>query len=165
MEYILKNAENPRIHTFLATSDIHMKYKLKMSREQVTELAVLSVRHAAKYTPNVEFSAEDASRSDLDFVCQVFEAAINAGATTLNFPDTTGYAIPDEFGKQIAYLIDNIPSIDKAILSVHCHNDLGLAVANSLAAVRAGARQVECTMNGIGERAGNTAMEEVVMAV
>jgi len=161
----LKKGDNPRIHTFLATSDIHLKHKLKMSREQVLELAVASVRHASKYTSNVEFSAEDASRSDLDFVCEVFEAVIRAGATTLNFPDTTGYAMPDEFGASIAYLIKNIPSIDKAVLSVHCHNDLGLATANSLAAVMVGARQVECTVNGIGERAGNTAMEEIVMAI
>ncbi|MBU0729579.1 MAG: 2-isopropylmalate synthase [Proteobacteria bacterium] len=161
----LKNGENPRIHTFLATSEIHMKHKLRMNRDQVLELAVASVQHAAKYTSNIEFSAEDASRSDLDFVCKVFEAVIQAGATTLNYPDTTGYALPDEYGRQIEYLINNIPSIEKAILSVHCHNDLGLAVANSLAAVNAGARQVECTINGIGERAGNTAMEEVVMAI
>lgn len=161
----LKKGENPRIHTFLATSDIHLKYKLKMDRHQVLDLAVSSVKHAAKYTSNVEFSAEDASRSDLDFVCKVFEAVIDAGATTLNFPDTTGYALPDEFASQIAYLMNNIPNIDKAVLSVHCHNDLGLAVANSLAAINAGVRQVESTINGIGERAGNTAMEELVMAV
>lgn len=161
----LKNGENPRIHTFLATSDIHLKYKLKMNREQVLELAIASVKHAAKYTSNVEFSAEDASRSDLDFVCRVFEAVIKAGATTLNFPDTTGYAIPDEFGAQIRYLMENIANIDQAVLSVHCHNDLGLAVANSLAAIQAGVRQVESTINGIGERAGNTAMEEFVMAL
>jgi len=161
----LKNGENPRIHTFLATSDIHLKYKLKLTREQVLELAVASVKHARQYTSNVEFSAEDASRSDLDFVCQVFTAVIEAGATILNFPDTTGYALPDEFGAQIRYLRENIPNIDQAILSVHCHNDLGLAVANSLAAVKNGARQVECTVNGLGERAGNTAMEELVMAI
>jgi len=161
----LKEGENPRIHTFLATSDIHMQYKLKMDRDQVLALAVESVKYAVKYTPNVEFSAEDASRSDLDFVCMVFEAVIKAGATTLNFPDTTGYALPDEFGAKIAYLVKNIPNIDKAVLSIHCHNDLGLAVANSLAAVKNGARQVECTINGLGERAGNTAMEEVVMAI
>jgi len=161
----LKNGENPRIHTFLATSEIHMKHKLRLSREQVLELAVASVRHAAKYTGNIEFSAEDASRSDLDFVCQVFRAVIDAGATTLNFPDTTGYALPDEFGAKIRYLIENIPNIDKAVISVHCHNDLGLAVANSLAAISNGARQVECTVNGLGERAGNTAMEEVVMTL
>ncbi len=161
----LKNGDNPRIHTFLATSDIHLKHKLRMDRNQVLGLAVESVRYAASLTPNVEFSAEDASRSDLDFVCKVFTAVIAAGATTLNFPDTTGYALPDEFGRQIAYLMANIPNIDQAVLSVHCHNDLGLAVANSLAAVNAGARQVECTVNGLGERAGNTAMEELVMAI
>ena len=161
----LKNGENPRIHTFLATSDIHMRHKLKMDREQVLELAIASVKHAARYTSNVEFSAEDASRSDLDFVCQVFGAVIEAGATTLNFPDTTGYALPDEFARKIRYLIENIPDIHKAVLSVHCHNDLGLAVANSLAAINNGARQVECTINGLGERAGNTAMEEIVMAI
>mgnify|MGYP001458538206 CR=1 FL=1 len=161
----LKGGENPRIHTFLATSDIHLKHKLRMNREQMLELAVASVKYAASYTGNVEFSAEDASRSDLDFVCQVFAAVIDAGATTLNFPDTTGYALPDEFGRRIAYLIANIKNIHKAVLSVHCHNDLGLAVANSLAAVNNGARQVECTINGLGERAGNTAMEEVVMAI
>lgn len=161
----LKGGENPRIHTFLATSDIHMKHKLKMDREQVLALAIDSVKYAAKYTSNVEFSAEDASRSDLDFVCQVFEAVINAGATALNFPDTTGYAMPDEFGAKIAYLFEKIPNIHKAVLSVHCHNDLGLAVANSLAAIDNGVRQVECTINGLGERAGNTAMEELVMAI
>jgi 2-isopropylmalate synthase len=136
-----------------------------MDREQVLALAIDSVKYAAQYTSNVEFSAEDASRSDLDFVCQVFEAVIKAGATTLNFPDTTGYALPDEFGAKISYLIANIANIDKAALSVHCHNDLGLAVANSLAAITNGARQVECTINGLGERAGNTAMEEIVMAI
>ncbi|MDF1615367.1 2-isopropylmalate synthase [Desulfurivibrio dismutans] len=159
----LKRGEHPRIHTFLATSEIHMQHKLRMSREQVLELAVASVKHAARYTGNVEFSAEDASRSDLDFVCRVFEAVIEAGATTLNFPDTTGYALPGEYGAQIRYLMENIKNIDKAIISVHCHNDLGLAVANSLAAINNGARQVECTINGLGERAGNTAMEELVM--
>lgn len=161
----LKNAENPRIHTFLATSDIHLKHKLKMNRDQVLELAVASVRHAARYTSNIEFSAEDASRSDLDFVCQVFGAVIAAGATTLNFPDTTGYALPEEFGAKIRYLIEHVPNIHKAVLSVHCHNDLGLAVANSLTAIQNGARQVESTINGLGERAGNTAMEELVMAI
>lgn len=161
----LKNGENPRIHTFLATSDIHLQHKLRMDREQMLALAVESVKYAAGFTSNVEFSAEDASRSDLDFVCRVFEAVIKAGATTLNFPDTTGYALPDEFGWKVKYLMDHIPNIDKAILSVHCHNDLGLAVANSLAAINNGARQVECTINGLGERAGNTAMEELVMAI
>ena len=161
----LKNGENPRIHIFLATSDIHLKHKLRMNRDQVLELAIASVKHAAKYTSNIEFSAEDATRSDLDFVCKVFEAVIEAGATTLNFPDTTGYALPDEFGAQVKYLIKNVPNIHKAVLSVHCHNDLGLAVANSLAAINNGARQVESTINGLGERAGNTAMEELVMAI
>ncbi len=161
----LKGGEAPRIHTFLATSDIHLRHKLRMSREQVLERAAAMVRYAARYTSNVEFSAEDASRSDLDFVCQVFEAVIQAGAAVLNFPDTTGYALPDEFGEKIRYLMEHVPSIDKVVLSVHCHNDLGLAVANSLAAIANGARQVECTVNGLGERAGNTAMEELVMAL
>ena len=161
----LKNGDNPRIHTFLATSDIHLKYKLKMDRDAMLELAVSSVKYAAKYTSNIEFSAEDATRSDLNFVCKVFSAVIDAGATTLNFPDTTGYAMPDEFGAQIAYLFANIPNIHKVVVAVHCHNDLGLAVANSLAAIKSGVRQVESTINGIGERAGNTAMEEVVMGI
>jgi len=161
----LKAGDNPRIHVFLATSDIHLKYKLKMSREEVLARAVDSVRHAAAYTSNVEFSAEDASRSDLDFVCRVFEAVIEAGATTLNFPDTTGYILPEEYGSQIRYLMENVANIDRAVLSVHCHNDLGLAVANSLAAINNGVRQVECTINGLGERAGNTAMEELAMAI
>jgi 2-isopropylmalate synthase len=161
----LKNGENPRIHTFLATSSIHMQHKLRMTREQVLARAVASVKHAARYTSNVEFSAEDASRSDLDFVCQVFAAVIEAGATTLNYPDTTGYALPDELGEKIRYIMERVPNIHRAVLSVHCHNDLGLAVANSLAAINNGARQVECTINGLGERAGNTAMEELVMAI
>jgi 2-isopropylmalate synthase len=161
----LKGGDNPRIHVFLATSDIHMKHKLNMSREEVLARAVEFVKYAASFTSNVEFSAEDATRSDLDFVCQVFEAVIKAGATTLNYPDTTGYILPDEHGAQIRYLMENIPSIDKAVLSVHHHNDLGLGVANSLAAINNGARQVECTINGLGERAGNTAMEELVMAI
>jgi 2-isopropylmalate synthase len=161
----VKDGDNPRLHLFLATSDIHLKHKLKMSREQVLALATESVKHAASYTTNVEFSAEDASRSDLDFVRRVFEAVIGAGATTLNFPDTTGYILPEEHGAQIRYLMKNIADIDRAVLSVHCHNDLGLAVANSLAAINNGARQVECTINGLGERAGNTAMEELVMAI
>ncbi|MEJ2033014.1 MAG: 2-isopropylmalate synthase [Deltaproteobacteria bacterium] len=161
----LKGGENPRIHTFLATSDIHLQHKLRMTREQVLERATAMVRLAAGYTSNVEFSAEDASRSDLDFVCQVFEAVIAAGATTVNFPDTTGYALPDEFGEKIRYLVERVSNIQRAVLSVHCHNDLGLAVANSLAAVHNGARQVECTVNGLGERAGNTALEELVMTI
>lgn len=161
----LKNGENPRIHTFLATSPIHMRHKLRKTPDQVLEQAVAAVAYAARYTSNVEFSAEDASRSELAFVAKVFAAVIEAGATTLNFPDTTGYALPTEYAAMIAYLFEHVPTIHKAVVSVHCHNDLGLAVANSLAAISAGARQVECTVNGLGERAGNTAMEEVVMAV
>ena len=161
----LKAARRPRIHTFLATSDIHLKYKLKKSREEVLEMATEAVRYARRFVDNVEFSAEDASRSDLDFVCRVFASVIQAGATVLNFPDTVGYAIPDEFGKKIKYVMENTPGIENAMLSVHCHNDLGLAVANSLAAITNGARQVEVTINGIGERAGNTALEELVMSI
>ncbi len=161
----IKEGESPRIHTFLATSDIHLKYKLRKDRDQVLDMAREAVAYAAGYTPNVEFSAEDASRSDLDFLCRVFEAVIDAGATTVNFPDTVGYAIPWDFGRMIAYVMEHTPNIHKAVLSVHCHNDLGLATANVLSAVDNGARQVECTINGIGERAGNTAMEEVVMAL
>ena len=161
----IKAGENPRIHTFIATSDIHLKYKLKKTRTQVLDMAREAVKYAAKYTGNIEFSAEDASRSDLDFVCKVFEVAIDAGATTVNFPDTVGYAIPWDFGRMIRYIKEHVPNIHKAILSVHCHNDLGLATANVLAAIEQGARQVECTINGIGERAGNSALEEVVMAI
>ncbi|RLA87958.1 MAG: 2-isopropylmalate synthase [Deltaproteobacteria bacterium] len=161
----VKEAEKPRIHTFISTSDIHLKYQMRKTREEVLEAAVAAVRYAKRYTPNVEFSAMDASRSDLDYVAQVFTAVIDAGATTVNFPDTVGYAIPHEFGARIKYLMEKIPNIDRAVLSVHCHNDLGLAVANSLAAIMNGARQVESTINGIGERAGNTSLEEVVMAL
>ncbi|MEK6775841.1 MAG: 2-isopropylmalate synthase [bacterium] len=161
----VKEAEHPRIHTFIATSDLHLQFKLKMSREQVLERAVWAVRHARKHTEDVEFSAEDAARSDVDFLCRVVEAVIEAGATTVNIPDTVGYAIPEEFGRLIARILEKVSHIDRAVISVHCHNDLGLAVSNSLAAVRNGARQVECTINGIGERAGNAAMEEVVMAI
>ncbi len=161
----VKAAAKPRIHTFIATSEIHMKYKLQLSREEVLAKAVRGVRHAKQYTDDVEFSPEDAFRSDLDFVCQVVGAAIDAGATTINIPDTVGYATPEEFGRFIAAIRRKVPNIDRAILSVHCHNDLGLAVANSLAAVANGAQQVECAVNGIGERAGNTALEEVVMAL
>jgi 2-isopropylmalate synthase len=157
--------ERGRIHTFIATSDIHMKHKLKMSEDQVVENAVKAVKRAAGYTPNVEFSAEDAVRTRLPFLARVVEAVINAGATTVNIPDTVGYTIPSEYFNIIKYLKDNVPNIEKAVLSVHCHNDLGLAVANSLAAVQAGAGQVECTINGIGERAGNCSLEEVVMAL
>ena len=161
----VKEATNPRIHTFISTSDIHLKYQMKKSREEVLEMAVAAVKHAARYTANVEFSAMDASRSDLDYVARVFSAVIEAGARTLNFPDTVGYAIPHEFGAKIKYLVEHIPNIHKAVLSVHCHNDLGLAVANTLAAVMNGVRQVEVTINGIGERAGNASLEEVVMAL
>ncbi len=161
----VKDAAFPRIHTFIATSELHMKYKLKMDPDQVLKQAVEAVKLAKSYTDNVEFSAEDGSRSDPDFMCKVFAAVIEAGATTLNLPDTVGYAIPEEFGKLVEYVMKNTPGIDQAVLSVHCHNDLGLATSNTLAAVKAGARQVEVTINGIGERAGNTSMEEVVMAL
>jgi len=157
--------ERGRIHTFIATSDIHMERKLQMSPEKVLETAVKAVKHAAGYTPNVEFSCEDAVRTRLPFLAQMVEAVIDAGATTVNIPDTVGYAIPFEFFNIIKYLKENVPNIEKAVLSVHCHNDLGLAVANSLAAIQAGAGQVECTINGIGERAGNCSLEEVVMAL
>ena len=158
-------AKHPRIQTFIATSDIHLKYKLKMSREQVLQNAVEAVKYAKSLTDDVEFSAEDGSRSDRDFLCRVFEAAIEAGATTVNLPDTVGYAIPEEFADMVKYITAHVPNIGKAVLSVHCHNDLGLATANTLAAVHAGARQAEVTINGIGERAGNTSLEEVVMAL
>jgi len=155
--------EKGRIHTFIATSDIHMKYKLKMEPERVLEAAVKAVKRAAGYTPNVEFSCEDAVRTRLPFLAQVVEAVIAAGATTVNIPDTVGYTIPFEYFNIIKYLKDNVPNIDKATISVHCHNDLGLSVANSIAAVQAGAGQVECTINGIGERAGNCSLEEFSM--
>jgi len=161
----IKPAKRGRIHTFLATSDIHLQFKLKKTREEVLDMAVHAVKHARQYTDDVEFSAEDATRSDMDFLCRVVEAVIDAGATTVNIPDTVGYAIPEEYGERIKGLVDRVPNIDKAVISVHCHNDLGLAVANSLAAVYNGAGQVECTINGIGERAGNAAMEEVAMAL
>ena len=161
----IKDAANPRIHTFIATSDIHMKHKLKMNREEVIRTAVESVRYAKGFTDNVEFSAEDASRSDRDFLCRVLEAAIDAGATTVNIPDTVGYALPDEFGELIAYIRDHTSNINKAIISVHCHNDLGLATANTMAGLISGARQVEVTINGIGERAGNTSLEEIAMSI
>ncbi len=161
----VKNAANPRIHTFIATSDIHLKHKLRMTREQVIETAAEAVRYAKSFTANVEFSAEDGSRSDWDFLCRVYEAAIDAGATTVNLPDTVGYAMPDEFGQLVAYLREHIANIDKAVISTHCHNDLGLATANTLAGIKAGARQAEVTINGIGERAGNTSLEEVVMSL
>ncbi|HHX51642.1 MAG TPA: 2-isopropylmalate synthase [Clostridia bacterium] len=158
-------AERPRIHTFIATSEIHMKYKLRMSREEVLEAVIQGVKQARGYTDDVEFSTEDGSRTELDFICQVVEAAIDAGASVINIPDTVGYSTPEEFGGFIASIRNRVPNIDRAIISVHCHNDLGMAVANSLAAVQNGAQQVECAVNGIGERAGNTALEEVVMAL
>ena len=161
----LKDANSARIHTFIATSPIHMKMKLRMEPEQVLEQAVRAVKKARQFTDNVEFSPEDAGRSELDFLCRVLEAVIEAGATTLNIPDTVGYNIPDQFGRLIHDLRERIPNSDKAVFSVHCHNDLGLAVANSLSAVMNGARQVECTINGLGERAGNASLEEIVMAV
>ncbi len=161
----LQKAVDPRIHTFIATSPIHMKHKLGMSPDQVLEVAVAAVRHAKKYTSNVEWSAEDSGRTEIDFLCRIVEAVIVAGASTVNIPDTVGYTLPHEFGARIHELMSRVPNIDKTIISVHCHNDLGLAVANSLAAVNNGARQVECTINGLGERAGNAAMEEVAMAI
>ena len=161
----LKGAKSARIHTFIATSPIHMEKKLRMTPDQVVEQAIKAVTWARQYTDNIEFSPEDAGRSDPDFLCRVLEAVIKAGATTLNIPDTVGYNLPHQFGALIKSLRERIPNSDKVIFSVHCHNDLGLAVANSLSAVLNGARQVECTINGLGERAGNASLEEVVMAV
>jgi 2-isopropylmalate synthase len=161
----LKHAKNPRIHTFISTSPVHMKHKLQMSPEDVMEAVAFSVSHARKYTDNVEWSPEDATRTDRDYLCAVVETAIKAGATTVNIPDTVGYTMPQEYVETITMLRNRVPNIDKAIISTHCHNDLGLAVANSLAGVQAGARQIECTINGIGERAGNAALEEIVMAL
>lgn len=161
----VKHADQPRIHTFIATSDIHLKHKLRMNREQVIEAAIAGVKRAKSYTSDVEFSAEDASRSDLDFLCRVVEAAINAGATTINIPDTVGYTTPDEYAEFIRSIINGTKGSENVIFSVHCHDDLGLAVSNSLAAVLAGARQVEGAINGIGERAGNASLEEVTMAL
>jgi len=161
----LKYAERGRIHTFIATSDIHLRHKLRKSREEVLEMTVAAVTRAREYTDDVEFSPEDAARSDIDYLCRVVEAAIKAGATTINVPDTVGYAVPEQIANIFKALIEKVPGADKAVFSCHCHNDLGLAVANSLAAVQAGAGQIECTINGIGERAGNTSLEEVVMAL
>jgi len=161
----LKGAVRPRIHTFISTSPLHMKYMLNMEPDAVHQATVDCVIHARNLCDDVEWSAQDASRSDHDFLCRCVEAAIKAGARTVNIPDTLGYALPEEFAALIAMLMNQVPNIDKAVVSVHCHNDLGLAVANSLAAVGAGARQVECTINGLGERAGNAAMEEIVMAL
>ncbi len=161
----IRDAADPRIHTFISSSDIHLKYQLRKSRQEVLKEAREAVTHARSFTKNVEFSPMDATRSDRDYLCEMVEAVIDCGATTVNIPDTVGYAIPDEFGALIALLFDRVKNIRQAVISVHCHNDLGLAVANSLAALRNGARQVECTINGIGERAGNAAMEELVMAL
>jgi 2-isopropylmalate synthase len=161
----VKGAKSPRVHTFIATSPIHMEKKLRMEPSQVIEQAVRAVQWAREYTNNVEFSPEDAGRSDIDFLCRILERVIAAGATTINVPDTVGYTLPEHFGGLIRQLRERIPNSGKAVWSVHCHNDLGLAVANSLAAVLNGARQVECTINGLGERAGNASLEEVVMAV
>lgn len=161
----IKNAKKPRIHTFIATSPIHMKYKLKMEPEEVIEAAVKAVTRAKSYVENVEFSAEDAFRSEIPFLCKIFEEVIKAGATTINIPDTVGYATPKEYGAFIKSIKEGVSNIDQTRISVHCHNDLGLAVANSLAAIENGAVQVECTVNGLGERAGNASLEELVMAL
>jgi 2-isopropylmalate synthase len=161
----IHSARSRRIHTFIATSPIHMEKKLRMTPDQVVEAAERAVRMAGEYTDDIEFSAEDAVRSDIDFLCRVFEAVIAAGARTINVPDTVGYSIPTVWGERMRTLIERVPNSDKVVWSTHCHNDLGMAVANSLSAVLAGARQVECTINGLGERAGNASLEEVVMAV
>jgi 2-isopropylmalate synthase len=161
----LKHAKRPRIHSFLSTSPLHMKYKLQMTPEQVHQAVIDSITHARNLCDDVEWSPEDGSRTEHDFLCRTVESAIKAGARTINIPDTVGYAVPDEFAALVGMLFERVPNIDKAIVSVHCHNDLGLAVANSLAAVGAGARQVECTINGLGERAGNCSLEEIVMAL
>jgi len=161
----VKYAENPRIHTFLASSDIHLKYKLQKTREEMLDQAVKAVKYARQFCPDVEFSAEDATRSDLDFLVQLVEAVIDAGAGVVNLPDTVGYSVPDEFGHFMKTIIERVPNSDKAIFSVHCHDDLGMAVANSLAGVFNGARQIECAVNGIGERAGNASLEEIIMAL
>ena len=161
----VKDAADPRIHIFLSASDIHMAHQLKKSREQVHEMAIVAITHARKYTSNIEFSPMDSTRADPDFIYRMLTDVISAGASTVNIPDTVGYAIPEEFGGFIRNIFAKVGNIDKAVVSVHCHNDLGLAVANSLQAVQCGARQVECTINGIGERAGNASLEEVVMAI
>ena len=161
----LKDAEHPRIHIFLATSPIHRQYKLRKSMDEVVAMAVEAVSYARQFAPKVEFSPEDASRTEIDYLCRVVEAVIDAGATSVNIPDTVGYATPTEMYERIKALVTRVPNIDKTVISVHCHNDLGMATANSLAAVMAGAGQIECTINGLGERAGNSALEEVVMAM
>ena len=161
----LKKAKKPRIHTGIGTSDSHIKYKFNSDRESISERAVSAVKYAKKFVDDVEFYAEDAGRTDNDFLAKICEKVINAGATVLNIPDTTGYCLPNQYAKKIEYLINNVTNIDKAIISCHCHNDLGLATANSIQGVISGARQIECTINGIGERAGNTSLEEVVMVM
>lgn len=161
----LKHAEKARMHVFLATSKIHMEHKLKMTPAEIVSVAVEMVKRAVDHIPNVEFSPEDAARTEVNFLCEVVEKAIEAGATTINIPDTVGYATPQQYYNVIRHLKTHVPNIEKAVISTHCHNDLGLAVANSLAAVEAGARQIECTINGLGERAGNAALEEIVMAL
>jgi len=161
----VKHSANPRIHTFIATSEIHLKHKLRKTQDEVLQIIEKAVKHAAKYTSNVEFSCEDATRTELDYLCKAVQLAVNCGATTINIPDTVGYTVPDEFAGIIMTLLERVEGLDKITLSVHCHNDLGLAVANSLAAINTGARQVECTINGLGERAGNASLEEIVMAL
>ena len=161
----LKKARRPRIHTGIGSSDIHIKHKFNATREEILERAVKATAYARKFVPDVEFFAEDAGRADLTFLARMIEAVIRAGATVVNIPDTTGYCLPHQYGERIAYLVNNVPNIDKAVISCHCHNDLGLATANSIAGAIAGARQIECTINGIGERAGNTSLEEVVMVI
>lgn len=161
----LKHALRPRIHTGIGSSDIHIKHKFNTTREDIIERAKKATLLARNYVADVEFYAEDAGRADLSFLAKLIETVIAAGATVVNIPDTTGYCLPHEYGQKIAYLVNNVPNIDKAIISCHCHNDLGLATANSIAGVIAGARQIECTINGIGERAGNTSLEEVVMII
>jgi 2-isopropylmalate synthase len=161
----LKHAVRPRIHTGIGTSDLHIKSKFNSTREDILERAIQCVKWARNFVDDVEFYAEDAGRTDNDYLARVVEAVIKAGATVVNIPDTTGYCLPHQYGEKMAYLINNVPNIDKAILSCHCHNDLGLATANSIAGAIAGARQIECTINGLGERAGNTSLEEVVMVI
>ena len=161
----LKKAKKPRIHTGIGTSDSHIKYKFKSNRETIANRAVDAVKYARNFVEDIEFYAEDAGRTDNDFLASICEKVIDAGATVLNIPDTTGYCLPNQYAKKIEYLVNNVPNIDKAIISCHCHNDLGLATANSIQGIISGARQIECTINGIGERAGNTSLEEVVMVM
>ena len=161
----VKEAKKPRIHVFLATSDLHLEYKLKLTREEALERIRENVSYAASLCPDVEFSLEDATRTDLDYMCRVVELAIDCGAKTINLPDTVGYATPQEIANMVEYVKKNVPNIGKAVISMHCHNDLGLAVANTISGISAGARQVECTLCGIGERAGNAALEEIAMLI